>query len=381
MRPPFFEVLDSTIVSAFRACPQLAYRTYIQHWKPKVPSVHLHAGGAFAHGLEVGRTEYFLHGKSEQEACALAINALIERYGDFDCPSDSAKSRDRMAMALAYYFDAYPMSSDAARPAKLPGGRLGIEYSFAEPIDSLHPETGDPILYVGRLDQVVDYAGGVFGEDDKTTSSLGASWSKQWDMRCFSSDTEILTESGWKMIDSLSNGESVAQWSPSGIEFVSCSDYHSAEYKGKMVSIIGSKINQLITPNHRIPLALRRGGYKTVLAEELHQENQQHKIPLSGVCEYEKLPTYVQQYIAALQADGSLRPSKGIVEAGQGHREHSPYPAAYFKFTKERKVLRLKYILEKLGVPFTEHSDGGIYVSGFETLQEIACTVDRKSVV
>ncbi len=30
---------------------------------------------------------------------------------------------------------------------------------------------------------VCEFSGGVFGEDDKTTSQLGATWSKQWDLR------------------------------------------------------------------------------------------------------------------------------------------------------------------------------------------------------
>jgi hypothetical protein len=33
------------------------------------------------------------------------------------------------------------------------------------------------------MDGVMDYAGSLYGLDDKTTSSLGASWSKQWDLR------------------------------------------------------------------------------------------------------------------------------------------------------------------------------------------------------
>jgi hypothetical protein len=183
IRPPFFTVLDSTIVSTFRACPQLAYRQYIEHWKPKSKSVHLHAGGAFAHGLEVARLAFYRDGKPEDESIALGITALLDFYGDFECPAESAKSKARMAMALAYTFDAYPLSTDPARPITLPNGKLGVEFSFAEPIDETHPETGDPLLYVGRLDMLVNYAGAVYGEDDKTTSQLGASWAKQWDMR------------------------------------------------------------------------------------------------------------------------------------------------------------------------------------------------------
>jgi hypothetical protein len=65
----------------------------------------------------------------------------------------------------------------------LPSGQRAIEFSFAEPIDASHPETGDPLIYCGRMDQICEFAGGYFGFDDKTTSQLGASWPKQWDLR------------------------------------------------------------------------------------------------------------------------------------------------------------------------------------------------------
>lgn len=181
--PPFPKVLDSTIISAYRACPQKCFREYIQHWKPKTPSVHLHAGGAYARGLEIARKAFYLSGQSEQDSIAAGLKALIEFYGDFECPADSAKSLDRTAGAFEYYFTQYPMGSDKAVPITLPSGERGIEFSFAEPLDITHPETGDPIIYCGRMDMITDFAGGVFGEDDKTTSALGATWPKQWDMR------------------------------------------------------------------------------------------------------------------------------------------------------------------------------------------------------
>jgi hypothetical protein len=62
-------------------------------------------------------------------------------------------------------------------------GRYGIEFSFAQPLPYKHPVSGDPIIYAGRSDMVCDYAEGLYIEDDKTASQLGASWSKQWDLR------------------------------------------------------------------------------------------------------------------------------------------------------------------------------------------------------
>lgn len=183
VRPPFPRVLDSTIISTYRACPQKCFREYFQHFKPKTVSVHLHAGGAYAHGLEAARRAFYVSGQDEATSIAVGLKALIEFYGAFECPPDSAKSLERMCGAFEYYFTQYPMDADRAVPIVLPSGDRGIEFSFAEPIDIHHPETGDPIIYAGRMDMICNFADGIFGEDDKTTSSLGATWAKQWDLR------------------------------------------------------------------------------------------------------------------------------------------------------------------------------------------------------
>lgn len=182
-RPPFPKILDSTMVASFRSCPHRFFREYIQHWKPKAPSVHLVAGGAYAKGLETARQAYYDEGLSSEDAIAKGLGALLKAYGDFVCPADSAKSCERTAGAYEYYFTQYPLDTDQAMPVVLPSGEHGIEFSFAEPTDATHPVTGDPILYVGRMDMICNYAGGIFGLDDKTTSALGASWPKQWDLR------------------------------------------------------------------------------------------------------------------------------------------------------------------------------------------------------
>ena len=182
-RPPFPKVLDNTMVSAYKACPRMFFREYLEHWKPKTPSVHLHAGKAYAKGLEVARKGYYEKGLSPDDAIAEGLGALLTAYGSFECPPDSAKSAERTAGAFEYYFTQYPFETDAATPYILPSGSRAIEFSFAEPLGVAHPETGDPIIYCGRMDGLMDYSGGLFGLDDKTTSQLGASWAKQWDLR------------------------------------------------------------------------------------------------------------------------------------------------------------------------------------------------------
>lgn len=179
----FPNTIDSTILGAFRSCPHKAFRQYLQHWKPIAQSVHLVAGGAFASGIEAARNAFYVEGADAQDAEGVGLSALIKHYGDFECPEDSAKSLERMCGALEFYFHNYPLGADGAEPITLPNGRRGIEFSFAEPLGINHPVTGDPILYTGRSDMIAERAGGIYVYDEKTTSSLGASWGRQWEMR------------------------------------------------------------------------------------------------------------------------------------------------------------------------------------------------------
>ena len=182
-RPDFPAVLDSSLIAAFRSCPQKVQLEFFQHWKPVEPNVHLHAGAAFAHGLEVARTAFYVQGQPADSSVALGLNALLQAYGSFECPPDSAKSSARMAGALEYYFSRYPLGEDRAVPMTLPGGKRGIEFSFLEPLEINHPVSGEPLLYSGRMDRMGDYENMHLGEDDKTASQLGASWPRQWDLR------------------------------------------------------------------------------------------------------------------------------------------------------------------------------------------------------
>lgn len=193
----FPHAIDSTMLGTFRSCPQKLFRNYVEHWKPKAESVHLVAGGAFASGIEAARRAFF-EGELPDHHIAepgmeiagnralaegVGVMELMRKYGDFQCPPDSAKSLERTAGALEFYFENYPLGDDGCNPVTYADGRRGIEFSFAEPLDIRHPVTGNPILYTGRADMIAEFAGGVYVVDEKTTSSLGATWGRQWEMR------------------------------------------------------------------------------------------------------------------------------------------------------------------------------------------------------
>jgi len=181
-RPPFPKVIDSSLIAAWRSCHWKAYLEYFQNWKPRAPSIHLHAGKCYAAGLEAARVAFHVQEHSPERAQELGLETMREEWGDFEAPANSPKSLDRMLGALKFYFERYPLATDLAQPIRF-SDRYAIEFSFAEPLSVDHPESGEPLILAGRADQIVSFAGGTYIEDDKTTSQLGPSWSRQWDLR------------------------------------------------------------------------------------------------------------------------------------------------------------------------------------------------------
>jgi hypothetical protein len=179
----FPTIWDSSMVDELKSCEAKCNMSYIDEWKGKGLSVHLHAGAAFAAGLERTRKAFYVEGLSEDSAIAQGLGALVAHYGDFECPSDSAKSCERMCGAFEFYWSNYPLTDTQNEPITLPGGKRAIEFSFAEPLPITHPESGDPLIYCGRMDAINAYAGGSYITDEKTTTQLGATWSRQWDLR------------------------------------------------------------------------------------------------------------------------------------------------------------------------------------------------------
>lgn len=177
---PFPAQIDSSILAVLRACHHKFQRAHVENWQHPGTSIHLHAGAAFAAGLEAARLAHF-NGASPAQAIFAGVDALTAAYGDAD-PMGTAKSLDRMLGALEYYFLNYPLDKDPCQPIVL-AGKPAIEWSFALPLPILHPDSGDPLIFCGRTDAIVLYASGTYALDDKTTSQLGASWQSQWPLR------------------------------------------------------------------------------------------------------------------------------------------------------------------------------------------------------
>lgn len=175
--PGFPTVIDSTMLNSFRECPGQFRWNYIRRKQPKGTSIHLIAGGAFAKGLEATRKAFYQDHIPAESAVVLGLCALILDYGDPLVPQGKEnKSWERVAGAFESYWAEYPLGKDYLEP-------LAVEFSFAVPIEILHPVTSEPLILAGRADMIARYNNLVYIVDEKTTGSLGPTWSKQWNLR------------------------------------------------------------------------------------------------------------------------------------------------------------------------------------------------------
>lgn len=173
------------MLTTLDSCERKFFYEYILKLAPLAISPDLHAGGAFAHGIEVVRRSYYEYKIPLEQALINGTRAMMEYWGGFEPPYGHVKTCEAMIGALYYYFlEAFPIETDPLKPHVLAGGTPALEFSFSIPTQVLHPETHDPLLFTGRCDMIGMYQDALLAiEDDKTTKQLGQSWAKQWRLR------------------------------------------------------------------------------------------------------------------------------------------------------------------------------------------------------
>lgn len=179
--PSFPAYIDSSTLSTWRSCRRKYFWSTISSLYPLGKSVHLIAGGAFAAGMEAARGLAFRAGRDHQSSHAdlleVAFKAFCGEWGDYIPPDDSPKSFSSVFQALAFYLLQYPPKADPIQPYISADGKPAVEFTFSIPLDIKHPETQDPILFVGRFDMLGSYNGLPCIVDEKTTGKMGSgSW-------------------------------------------------------------------------------------------------------------------------------------------------------------------------------------------------------------
>lgn len=183
LEPRFPEVITSSTRSIFNGCPEKFFYSIVCGLQIRgIPNVHINCGKAYAKALEAFRREY--HSSHDYDtAVAKGLEALIHAFGPHDLPEGETKNFDRTVGAFVEYLVRYPPERDHLKPLI---GLLGpsVEFSFAFEIPGcFHPVTGNPLLYGGTLDQLVEFNSLYFIYDDKTTGAMGPTWKYQWGLR------------------------------------------------------------------------------------------------------------------------------------------------------------------------------------------------------
>lgn len=186
--PQFPTNIDSTMVTAFRACPRKFFNEFICGLRPRGISIDLHAGACFAHALETVYGEVWINNKDLRSALNKAHVVFLNEWGDVvSNKPNSPKTKERVWEAVEDYFRTYPPHLDHCKPY-FSNGKPTFEFSFAIPLEDekfpRNPVTGDPILYSGRLDMLGAYMDRPVWRDEKTAgSSAGTNWTEKWSLR------------------------------------------------------------------------------------------------------------------------------------------------------------------------------------------------------
>lgn len=163
---------------------------------------------------------------------------------------------------------------------------------------------------------------------------------------CFPGDVEVLTECGFVRFDHLEKGMKVYQHSFEATgDFVVPYAYTEKDYKGNLVRTKSSRYDVICTENHNMV-------YVTQTDKIVVQPASQHfsagwNLPVTSSysgCGI-NLTNDEIALVIAICADSKL-----------DHRVRTN-KQAHFAFVKERKIIRLKGILDRLEIPYTSYTN------------------------
>lgn len=162
---------------------------------------------------------------------------------------------------------------------------------------------------------------------------------------CLTGDHEVLTDTGWKRLDSWTGGR-IAVWNAnsSAVSFQAAKQV-SFDYSGQMYTYTDVRIDQCSTPDHKMRAKPRNDKpWEDMTVEEM--ASCRPTIPLNGYRYYRGCANSAWLRVLIMtQADGFYTADGSI----------------RFHFRKKRKIERCKMLLRKAEIPFTQ---SGVYKSG-----------------
>lgn len=111
---------------------------------------------------------------------------------------------------------------------------------------------------------------------------------------CYKPDVKILTETGWKALGNVREGENVLTLNPNTkkVEIKPILKKIHYDFSGKLIHVNGNGINESVTPNHKFPIFKRNGDFRGFFtAEDIMNEtipdNTHNFIPKTGEWDFQ----------------------------------------------------------------------------------------------
>lgn len=173
------------------------------------------------------------------------------------------------------------------------------------------------------------------------------------DEQCFPLNTEVLTPLGWKLISDMKLGDKVYGFKEGNLQEEEVIKTIRKSFKGNLITIGNKRHSISTTPNHEF-IYKKSSDWLKSTAENLKLNNHM-QIPVTS--NFKSNSTLklsdLDRLKIAIQADGTQLywNNEGGDKLPRGKEGGNNYSIALYK---ERKVLRLRNILESLGVEFSE---------------------------
>ena len=218
---------DSTSLELLKRCARLYQYVIVKGYESKGEAIHLRFGIEVHQALHDYET-YKALGLNHDEAVHATVKELLVRIYKWDpnphTASEEKKSKKNLLRTVVWYLDKF--ENDPAKTVIFDNGRPAIEVSFRFELDwgpqsAIRWEEGEgsvvgsqPYLLSGHLDRIVDFQGGLFVMDRKTsTYALTSYYFDQFhphnQMTLYSLAGKVVLESPIKgvIIDAMHIGE------------------------------------------------------------------------------------------------------------------------------------------------------------------------------
>jgi hypothetical protein len=162
---------DSTSGGALKRCPRYYQYNIIEGWTTRAESVHLRFGLEYNDSM-VAYNKSRARGNDHEQAIRDAVRyALVHTWDEkLNRPWTSdlpMKTRETLVRSIIWYLDKF--EDDPLETIILNNGQPATEVSFRINLEIHSDLTGEGYLICGYLDRMVDFNGGVWITDKKTS--------------------------------------------------------------------------------------------------------------------------------------------------------------------------------------------------------------------